>query len=257
MIDTGDRPYMCVLCKDTFSRSDILKRHFQKCSIRRGNPTGATHLSHPHAHLKRTQQAAAAAMAAAAATNPVKPPHEEGIPHPGSIFSDGSVHGLPPGQPRFADQQPLGFSMSSVNGMSRPPHEDGFPPGQAQNRPPWMAAGPKQNPYLVQQPGQTDPLAPQVKVEHSMEQVKPPIVQDAKRPLPGQTGEIDWTTMFQPPTSDGYMNPVFPHSVAAGPENMHAPVEPERKFYPAPPAGSHEGGMNGLYLAPALNGDGE
>jgi hypothetical protein len=25
---------MCVLCKDTFSRSDILKRHFQKCSIR-------------------------------------------------------------------------------------------------------------------------------------------------------------------------------------------------------------------------------
>ncbi|KAK1519287.1 hypothetical protein CABS01_16607 [Colletotrichum abscissum] len=47
---TGDRPYMCVLCRDTFSRSDILKRHFQKCSIRRGNPTGASHLSHPQAH---------------------------------------------------------------------------------------------------------------------------------------------------------------------------------------------------------------
>nr|POE82431.1 isoform 2 of zinc finger protein zas1 [Quercus suber] len=44
--DTGDRPYMCHLCKDTFSRSDILKRHFQKCSIRRGNPTGANHLAH-------------------------------------------------------------------------------------------------------------------------------------------------------------------------------------------------------------------
>lgn len=43
---TGDRPYMCHLCKDTFSRSDILKRHFQKCSIRRGNPTGANHLAH-------------------------------------------------------------------------------------------------------------------------------------------------------------------------------------------------------------------
>lgn len=36
---------MCHLCKDTFSRSDILKRHFQKCSIRRGNPTGANHLA--------------------------------------------------------------------------------------------------------------------------------------------------------------------------------------------------------------------
>ncbi|KJZ71101.1 hypothetical protein HIM_09520 [Hirsutella minnesotensis 3608] len=46
---TGDRPYMCVLCRDTFSRSDILKRHFQKCSIRRGNPTGASDLSHPQA----------------------------------------------------------------------------------------------------------------------------------------------------------------------------------------------------------------
>ncbi|KAJ9131580.1 C2H2 transcription factor [Pleurostoma richardsiae] len=54
---TGDRPYMCVLCRDTFSRSDILKRHFQKCSIRRGNPTGASHLSHPHAHVKKNAQA--------------------------------------------------------------------------------------------------------------------------------------------------------------------------------------------------------
>jgi hypothetical protein len=52
---------MCVLCRDTFSRSDILKRHFQKCSIRRGNPTGASHLSHPGAHVKRNAQAQKAA----------------------------------------------------------------------------------------------------------------------------------------------------------------------------------------------------
>jgi len=45
---------MCVLCRDTFSRSDILKRHFQKCSIRRGNPTGASHLS-AQAHVKKNQ----------------------------------------------------------------------------------------------------------------------------------------------------------------------------------------------------------
>jgi hypothetical protein len=31
-----------------------LKRHFQKCSIRRGNPTGASHLSHAQAHLKKS-----------------------------------------------------------------------------------------------------------------------------------------------------------------------------------------------------------
>ncbi|ELQ41146.1 hypothetical protein OOU_Y34scaffold00300g7 [Pyricularia oryzae Y34] len=45
-LDTGVRPYKCVLCGNTFSRSDLLKRHFQKCSIRRGNPTGASHLSY-------------------------------------------------------------------------------------------------------------------------------------------------------------------------------------------------------------------
>ncbi|KAL8955717.1 MAG: hypothetical protein Q9193_006533 [Seirophora villosa] len=43
---TGVRPYSCGLCEDTFARSDILKRHFQKCSVRRGNPTGANHLTH-------------------------------------------------------------------------------------------------------------------------------------------------------------------------------------------------------------------
>ncbi|KAH6879829.1 hypothetical protein B0T10DRAFT_582482 [Thelonectria olida] len=58
---TGDRPYMCVLCRDTFSRSDVLKRHFQKCSIRRGNPAGASHLSHPQAHVKKNAQAQKAA----------------------------------------------------------------------------------------------------------------------------------------------------------------------------------------------------
>ncbi|KAL6860134.1 hypothetical protein ACO1O0_004160 [Amphichorda felina] len=59
---TGDRPYMCVLCRDTFSRSDILKRHFQKCSIRRGNPTGVSHLSHPQAHVRKNQNQKPAGM---------------------------------------------------------------------------------------------------------------------------------------------------------------------------------------------------
>ncbi|KAH9905192.1 hypothetical protein F4778DRAFT_729021 [Xylariomycetidae sp. FL2044] len=41
LIDFDYRPYMCKLCHATFFRSDVLKRHFQKCSTRRGNPMGA------------------------------------------------------------------------------------------------------------------------------------------------------------------------------------------------------------------------
>ncbi|CAI6337106.1 unnamed protein product [Periconia digitata] len=57
---TGERPYQCHLCKDTFSRSDILKRHFQKCSIRRGNPTGASHLQNAQSHLQKNRQPSSA-----------------------------------------------------------------------------------------------------------------------------------------------------------------------------------------------------
>lgn len=259
--DTGDRPYMCVLCKDTFSRSDILKRHFQKCSIRRGNPTGATHLSHPQAHLKRSQQAAAAAAAA----NPPKPIQDEvSNPVPGSNgvmgahFGDGAVNGngMAAGRPGFTDQQPLGFTMSSVNGMNRGHGDDAFG-GQAP-RASWMAA-PKQNPYLMQ-PG-AEAHGQQLSVDRPLEQVKPLVVPDPKHPvMPGphsnQPG-VDWTSMFQHGASDGYMNPVFPHSMAAGQEPIHAPVDADRKFYPATTAGGPESGMNGLYLASTtLSGDG-
>ncbi|OIW24947.1 hypothetical protein CONLIGDRAFT_673175 [Coniochaeta ligniaria NRRL 30616] len=50
------RPYLCTLCRATFSRSDILKRHFKNCSIRRGNPTGASHLSLPRSPTSKNAQ---------------------------------------------------------------------------------------------------------------------------------------------------------------------------------------------------------
>ncbi|KAK3366428.1 hypothetical protein B0H63DRAFT_90353 [Podospora didyma] len=81
---TGDRPYMCVLCRDTFSRSDILKRHFIKCSVRRGNPTGASHLSHPQAHVKKNAAAQQKALGGEGDVN-----HMNGM---GSMPADGMVH---------------------------------------------------------------------------------------------------------------------------------------------------------------------
>lgn len=232
-----------------------MKRHFQKCSIRRGNPTGATHLSHPHAHLKRSQ----------AAANPAKPiqdevsssvPPSNGIA--GTAFGEGAVNGngLAHGRPGFAEQPPVGFPVSSANGVNRSQAEDGFP-GPAHQRGQWMA--PKPNPYLVQ-PG-PEASSQQLNVDRpSLEQVKPPVMHDPKRPVmpgPHQPGDLDWTSMFQPGASDGYINPVFPQSMASGHEPMHAPVEPDRKFYPAT-TGGQEGGMNGLYLASTtLGGDGK
>lgn len=262
--DTGDRPYMCVLCKDTFSRSDILKRHFQKCSIRRGNPTGATHLSHPHAHLKRSQQQAAAASAAA---NPAKPLQDEvsnPVPSSNGVmsaqFGDGAVNGngLAASRPGFTDQQHLGYAMAPVNGMNRGPQDQAFAE-QAAARGSWMAA-PKQNPYLMHHPG-AEAHGQQLSVDRSLEQVKPLVVPDHKYPVmsghPTTQPGVDWTT-FQHGADNGYMNPVFPHSMATGQEPIHAPVDTDRKFYPATTAGGPENGMNGLYLASTtLGGDGK
>ncbi|CAL5869621.1 uncharacterized protein PFLUO_LOCUS3851 [Penicillium psychrofluorescens] len=262
---TGDRPYMCVLCKDTFSRSDILKRHFQKCSIRRGNPTGATHLSHPHAHLKRSSQAAAAAAGAA---KPIQDEVSNPIPSSGDSmmgahFGNGTVngHGMADGRPGYAEQQPLGFTMSAVNGMNRGPGDDAFAAGQPQARASWMAAPNKPNSYYMQHHPGADAHGQQLSVDRPLEQVKPLVVPDPKHPMmPGphssQPG-VDWTSMFQHGPNDGYMNPVFPHSMAAGQEPIHAPVDPDRKFYPTTSAGGPENGMNGLYLASTtLGGDG-
>ncbi|KAF3389053.1 hypothetical protein F1880_003365 [Penicillium rolfsii] len=260
---TGDRPYMCVLCKDTFSRSDILKRHFQKCSIRRGNPTGATHLSHPHAHLKRSQQQAAAAAAAA---NPAKPLQDEvsnSVPSSNGVmsaqFGDGAVNGngMAGGRPGFTDQQQhLGYAMAPVNGMNRGPGDQAFADQAAARS--WMAA-PKQNPYLMHHPG-AEAHGQQLSVDRPLEQVKPLVVPDHKYPvMPGHPTSqpvVDWTT-FQHGADNGYMNPVFPHSMATGQESIHAPVDADRKFYPATTAGGPESGMNGLYLASTtMGGDG-
>lgn len=250
---------MCVLCKDTFSRSDILKRHFQKCSIRRGNPTGATHLSHPQAHLKRSQQQAAAAAAA----NPPKPLQDEvsnPVPHSNGVMGaqfDGAVNGngMAAGRPSYTEQQPLGFTMQSVNGMNRGPGDDAFSAGQAHARASWMTA-PTKNPYLMQ-PG-VDAHGQQLTVDRPLEQVKPLVHPDHKPVMPGphshQPG-VDWNSMFQHGASEGYINPVFPHTMAAGQEPIHAPVDHDRKFYPA--STGPESGMNGLYLASTtLSGDG-
>ncbi|OLN95611.1 Respiration factor 2-like protein 1 [Colletotrichum chlorophyti] len=118
---TGDRPYMCVLCRDTFSRSDILKRHFQKCSIRRGNPTGASHLSHPQAHVKKNAAAQKAALGQDGGLN-----HLNGL---GNMSADGMVQpfGMMPvsdGMSNLANDQSQLSRSSSLTRLDNGSNQD-------------------------------------------------------------------------------------------------------------------------------------
>lgn len=253
---------MCVLCNDTFSRSDILKRHFQKCSLRRGNPTGISHLSHPHAHLKKAQ-------AAGVVPKPVQGDVSSSIPISngisGTTFGEGAVNGVSMAsshQPRFTEQQPLGYPMHSVNGMSRGPPDHAIPSHQAHQRS-WMAE-PKQNSYMMHSGtdtvGQLSVALPPIEASS-----KNPSETEQKRPVmtsgPNNHGEhIDWSTMLQPGSHENYMNPVFPSSMTPVNDGMQAQVDGDRKFYPASTGGQQQqesGGLNGLYLAStSLGGDG-
>ncbi|EEP77393.1 RfeC protein [Uncinocarpus reesii 1704] len=265
--DTGDRPYMCVLCKDTFSRSDILKRHFQKCSLRRGNPTGVSHLSHPHAHLKRAQ---AAGVVPKPVQGDVSSSFSTSNGIVGTTFGETPVNGVavaPTQQPRFAEHHHLGYQMPPANGMNRGPVDHAFTPNQVHPRSPWMAE-PKHN-HLLMQPG-TDTVG---QLNHvglpPIDPTKPPttLPDNSKRPGPnangnnnatGNASDIDWSTMLQPGAHEGYMNPVFPSTMAPVSDAMRAQMDNDRKFYPAATSGTQESsGLNGLYLAStSLGGDG-
>ncbi|KAL2753425.1 hypothetical protein ACRALDRAFT_2029265 [Sodiomyces alcalophilus JCM 7366] len=117
---TGDRPYMCVLCRDTFSRSDILKRHFQKCSIRRGNPTGASHLSHPQAHVKKNAAAQQKAAALAQEGNDLNHLNTlNNMPPEGMVQQFGMMPQVADGMNNLQQQQNDQNQMSRASSIAR------------------------------------------------------------------------------------------------------------------------------------------
>ncbi|KAJ6789271.1 hypothetical protein PWT90_10920 [Aphanocladium album] len=120
---TGDRPYMCVLCRDTFSRSDIMKRHFQKCSIRRGNPTGASHLSYPQAHVKGKRRARTAAGMPEGDMNHMNGMPSDGMVHPfGMVPVQDGMNGMPGDQKQLSRSSSMGRRgmVPPVMGGSQP-----------------------------------------------------------------------------------------------------------------------------------------
>lgn len=179
---------MCVLCRDTFSRSDILKRHFQKCSIRRGNPTGASHLSHPQAHVKKNQQAQQKAAALAQDGSDLN--HLNGLSNMGG---DGMVQ--PFGMmPQVTDQ--MSSLANDQNQLSRASSLSRLDNGANQDRRgmPVMGAN-GQGPYNGEVPGSIPSNMGQQMNNYSM-----PPAQNGM-PMyggqnPPQQGNLDWTQMF-------------------------------------------------------------
>ncbi|KAF2113431.1 fungal-specific transcription factor domain-containing protein [Lophiotrema nucula] len=122
---TGERPYQCHLCKDTFSRSDILKRHFQKCSIRRGNPTGASHLQNAQSHLQKNRTPTGAEANSYLAHLPTSVAYSDGtygnalvgMPSMTSMATDPSAYadGVPP-----MSAQSMSARTSRSNSLIRP-----------------------------------------------------------------------------------------------------------------------------------------
>jgi hypothetical protein len=104
---------MCVLCHDTFSRSDILKRHFQKCSIRRGNPNGVSHLS-AQAHLKKSTSRTAVEDLMRNMNGTSALPNDHLVPF-GVIADVPERRGPVAGQPMSAEQ----FNQEQANNAKR------------------------------------------------------------------------------------------------------------------------------------------
>lgn len=197
---------MCVLCTDTFSRSDILKRHFQKCSIRRGNPTGASHLSNPAAHLKKSQAAAQKAAAAAASANAAAnggPPSSAGAVQP-SPYTSAPMPGAT-----------LPATSASLPAMSTLPYAN----GQADVRPVvGQGADASNNNWSMQQHMRTNQNiynsnnAPATQAGHHM-------------------NNDDWNQFLPPTTENNYVGNMYGYSEQHQDVKTEAHEAPQNGYY--------------------------
>ena len=111
------RPYECALCHDTFSRSDILKRHFQKCSVRRGNPTGENHLAYSRANKKAKQHEE---ESIAAGIHSMTTEQVASLPtYTASLDSPIGLAAMDIGQPSYERQEPLANQVTRTNGIRK------------------------------------------------------------------------------------------------------------------------------------------
>ncbi|KAF7505855.1 hypothetical protein GJ744_012477 [Endocarpon pusillum] len=245
---TGDRPYMCILCKDTFSRSDILKRHFQKCSVRRGNPTGASHLSNPAAHFKKSQNANN--QAKSNANSPVSGTNAAGLMpstnlrqntrHTNGTFSSKSSN--------FSDApaNPFSTATTTPNALHPATSHQTFGPqtpvGSASNGA-WAS---------IQQAARSNnhamyPSASSASPHHYGLPASSAEERKSTMSVASGVGE-EWNQMFQPGESQEY---IFPSSMGGSYQGMQSHVDVKKEY------DQTTAEPNGYYMAPTnLGADG-
>ncbi len=274
---------MCVLCKDTFSRSDILKRHFQKCSLRRGNPTGASHLSHSQAYLKNSNQGLQKTF----------DPNGENSEYPDTLdesFDDQSLStttGVGPTDqtsdpPKyFVERQSLQGTISSSNSVKRRSN------GGGRDRRSLTGPGPSgssrasfdnglSHMSAVTLPSELNqiPAASSARIPHSSHNMQN-LAFDQRgadgvlhqnmtkeqdsfsygRGGPAQLDvtngglgtELDWTHMLHPGASHGYINPMFQVNLGQGQMPLKSDPELFNPSFEPVTDNNHDGLFNGLY----------
>ncbi|KAK9460311.1 uncharacterized protein V1516DRAFT_685982 [Lipomyces oligophaga] len=99
---TGDRPYKCSVCADSFCRSDILKRHYEKCQSRHASNPGAAALSSVR---PRSSPGSASSSSSSSSSIPAR--------RTSSVSSTSSLTSLS-GLPSTSVPQPLNITSAPV-----------------------------------------------------------------------------------------------------------------------------------------------
>jgi hypothetical protein len=233
---------MCVLCRDTFSRSDILKRHFQKCSVRRGNPAGLSHLSSPAAHLKKSQAGNAKSGPDQGST--ASTPTTASLVNGGFPSTAMGVGSAPGSATHFSEAPPMSYNMPTApaGSMQRPASDQSFASNSQ------SSVGPNPNgTWSMQKPNpmlfHSNPASP------DQFGLAANNTDDKRNVLPNshqQSGE-EW--LYHPGANDGYMNPIFSTNMGPGYEHPHNGVKKEYDH--------HDGNGNEYYLpSTSLGADG-
>jgi hypothetical protein len=206
---------MCVLCHDTFSRSDILKRHFIKCSVRRGNPTGASHLSHPQAHVKKNAAAQQKALGTEGDVN-----HINGM---GNMPAEGMVHpfGIIPasdGMSNVANDQSQLSRSSSMNRIADEANRD-------RRSMTASVMGASTRPTSFEQPYNGGEVANNMTANINPQLANYSMPQNQNgMPMFGGSGSTDWSQMFQAGAHSTYVDTIPPNT---GQAQMQTVTKPE------------------------------